>query len=145
MHVGIMLSACLFNTVNGYINGRWLATEYKNRSEDPVLAIGGICMFALGMAGNIYHDDLLMNLRRRTTGYSIPFGGLFGLVSCPHFLCELVEWTGYAVATGSPAAWVFTLNVACNLVPRAIFIHRWYLETFKDYPKNRKAVLPYLI
>ncbi|KAJ2784594.1 hypothetical protein GGI15_002207 [Coemansia interrupta] len=147
MHIGIMLSACLFNVVNGYINGRWLSTLYGRDGVDgPLCVLGGICMFAAGMFGNIYHDNLLMGLRRRATnGYSVPTGGLFSMVSCPHFLCELVEWTGYAVATGSPAAWAFVSNVACNLIPRAVFIHRWYRQTFSDYPTDRKAMVPFLI
>ncbi|KAJ2387774.1 hypothetical protein GGI05_003986 [Coemansia sp. RSA 2603] len=147
MHIGIMLSACLFNVVNGYTNGRWLSTLYSREDQHGLLRIlAGTCMFIAGMLGNVYHDNLLMSLRRHSTdGYSIPTGGLFSVVSCPHFFCELVEWTGYAVATGSPAAWAFVLNVACNLIPRAIFVHKWYLRTFANYPKNRKAMIPFFI
>jgi hypothetical protein len=40
------------------------------------------------------------------------------------------------------AFWLFTIF---NLAPRAISSHRWYLKHFPNYPKDRKAVIPYLI
>ncbi|KAJ1643887.1 hypothetical protein LPJ64_004378 [Coemansia asiatica] len=79
MHIGVMLSACFFNVVNGYVNGRWLATLYPEQSRSPVLIISGIFMFALGMFGNIYHDEILIKLKKQSKGYSVPFGGQYGL------------------------------------------------------------------
>ena len=32
-----------------------------------------------------------------------------------------------------------------NLIPRALNHHEWYKENFKNYPKNRKAVIPFII
>ncbi|KAJ1932087.1 hypothetical protein GGF37_007179, partial [Kickxella alabastrina] len=57
MHVGIMLSACLFNLINGYLNGRWLSvfspppttttTNINNHAlSNPIL---GVCLFLCGM------------------------------------------------------------------------------------------------
>jgi hypothetical protein len=31
-----------------------------------------------------------------------------------------------------------------NLLPRAIAHHRWYHRTFADYPKARRAIVPWL-
>ncbi|KAJ2846405.1 hypothetical protein GGI22_006258 [Coemansia erecta] len=132
----------------------------------------GVVLFVVGFAGNIHHDNILMRLRSKSNAnasrsaagsggvaealsknkqkesesskYSIPRGSLFELVSCPHFLCEVAEWTGFAVASGSPAAWTFVLNVLCNLAPRAHFIHRWYARTFPRYPSARKAMIPFV-
>ncbi|MHA1855496.1 MAG: hypothetical protein ACTSWX_09125 [Promethearchaeota archaeon] len=30
------------------------------------------------------------------------------------------------------------------MVPRAYSHHHWYLEKFPEYPKNRKAIFPYI-
>ena len=42
-------------------------------------------------------------------------------------------------------AWVFAWFTAMNLVPRAISNHRWYHENFSDYPKTRRAIVPFLL
>jgi hypothetical protein len=42
-------------------------------------------------------------------------------------------------------AFSFALWTAVNLIPRALDHHRWYLKTFPDYPKERKAVIPFLV
>ncbi|KAI9474593.1 hypothetical protein H4R22_000625 [Coemansia sp. RSA 1290] len=151
MHLGIMLSAILFNILNGYLNGHWLAhyapESYGKFAWGSPSVLAGLGLFMVGMAGNIHHDNILMNVRvrRGSSAYAVPRGGLFEVVSCPHFLCEIVEWFGFAALSGSPAAWAFCLNVVCNLVPRAYFIHKWYRTTFTNYPQTRRAIVPYLL
>jgi hypothetical protein len=49
------------------------------------------------------------------------------------------------VATWSVAGLSFAVFTAANLIPRAVSNHRWYLQTFSDYPKDRKAVIPFLL
>ena len=45
---------------------------------------------------------ILRNLRAPgETGYKIPVGGLFRWVSSPNYFGELLEWTGWAIATWS--------------------------------------------
>ena len=39
----------------------------------------------------------------------------------------------------------FAIYTLANLLPRALSHHQWYLEKFDDYPKERKAFLPYLL
>jgi steroid 5-alpha reductase family enzyme len=106
----------------------------------------GVFLFALGFAVNHHSDRLLRNLRKPgESGYSIPRGGLFPWVSCPNYLGEIIEWTGWAVATWSPAGLSFAVWTAANLIPRAFRHHRWYRTEFSDYPEKRKAVIPFLL
>jgi hypothetical protein len=42
-------------------------------------------------------------------------------------------------------AWAFAISVWCNIGPRAIQHHQWYQGKFEDYPKARKALIPFLI
>jgi len=145
----IAVSGMAFNVFNGYVNGRYLAWAADTYSvawlTDPRFLIG-VVMFVAGLAINIQSDQILIGLRKgRDTGYAIPRGGLYRWVSCPNYLGELIEWTGWAVLTWSTAGLVFAVWTAANLVPRAISNHRWYREQFSDYPANRKAVLPLLL
>jgi hypothetical protein len=57
----------------------------------------------------------------------------------------LIEWAGWAVATWSLAGLAFFLFTFANLVPRAVANHRWYRSTFVDYPRERRAVIPWLV
>ncbi len=144
MPLVIPLLAIGFNTLNGSINARWVSHvgEYgMSWLWDPRFLIG-TAIFAMGMVINIRSDNTLINLRKPgETGYKIPRGGMYRFVSCPNYLGEMLQWIGWAIATWSPAGAAFALYTAANLVPRALKTHRWYEETFEDYPR-RKAVLP---
>jgi len=35
-------------------------------------------------------------------------------------------------------------NVLKEAVPMVLSHHKWYQETFLDYPKNRKALIPFI-
>jgi steroid 5-alpha reductase family enzyme len=81
-----------------------------------------------------------------TSSYTIPHGGMFRYVTAPHFLGEIIEWIGYAIAAKSLAAWSFPIWTAANLVPRALMQHAWYQETFRDtYPNERRAIVPFFM
>ncbi|KAG0170876.1 hypothetical protein DFQ28_002170 [Apophysomyces sp. BC1034] len=143
LHIAVLAAGSVFNGLNGYTNGRWLASH--DIPNTPKLWIGVSIWFA-GLCFNIYHDSLLFRLRRSGKGYFIPRGGLFEYVSCANYLSEMIEWTGYAIATWPCLpAFLFVVTTAGNLVPRALYTHRWYRQKFEDYPRNRKAVVPYLL
>ena len=100
----------------------------------------------LGVIINFQSDTILMKLRRPgETGHKVPAGGLFRWVSCPNYFGELVEWSGFALATWSLAGLAFAVWGAANLIPRALANHRWYRETFADYPSERRALIPGLL
>ena len=103
-------------------------------------------MFLGGFAINQHSDFILLHLRRPgETGYKIPYGGLYRLVSCPNYLGELLEWIGWAILTWSLGGLTFALWTAANLIPRAVAHHRDYHRRFPEYPTERKAVLPFLL
>lgn len=78
-------------------------------------------------------------------GYKIPQGGAFRLVSGANFAGEILEWSGWALAAGGqmPAS-AFALFTFCNIAPRAWHHHCWYKDKFDDYPKERRAVIPFV-
>jgi 3-oxo-5-alpha-steroid 4-dehydrogenase 1 len=143
----IPLLAITFNVLNAWINARWighLGTYAADWLRDPRFICGAL-MFGAGWLGNLHSDAVLRALRKPgETGYKIPRGGLYRWVSAPNYLCEIVEWCGWAVMTWSPAGLAFALYTVANLAPRAWSNHIWYLDKFDDYPAERKALVPYL-
>jgi 3-oxo-5-alpha-steroid 4-dehydrogenase 1 len=51
----------------------------------------------------------------------------------------------FAIMTWSLAGLSFMIWTMANLVPRAIKGHQWYHSKFESYPKNRKAIFPFII
>ncbi len=149
MPVVIMIFAFFFNSVNGFINGYWfgkLTPLYpENWLTDPRFICGGL-IFITGFVINQHHDRVLIHLRKSgEKGYEIPHGGLFRFISCPNFFGEIVEWAGFALMTWCLPGLSFIIWTAVNLIPRALDHHRWYHKTFEDYPKERKAIIPFVI
>lgn len=149
MPVLVIAMAMAFNTLNAYVNARWLTAlgpEYALRWLLSIRFLYGTLVFITGFLINRWADWTLRNLRKPgETGYAIPRGGLFDEVSCPNYLGELLQWVGWAIATWSMAGLSFAVFTAANLIPRAVSHHRWYQRTFPDYPRRRTAILPFFV
>jgi hypothetical protein len=77
---------------------------------------------------------------------------------------EIIEWAGFAIACWSLPGLAFAIMTFSNLAPRghqvgasiasAFYVdacwrcdvqhHKWYLQKFENYPKHRKAVIPFV-
>ena len=147
----ILVMALIFNTTNGYLNA-WSIVSQGDKYSDLWLIspqfLTGVAVFFAGMALNKISDRVLARLSRSRNGdhgYQIPYGFAYRWVSCPNYLGEIIQWIGWAIASWSLAGWVFAIWTMANLVPRAIAHHRWYRDTFKDYPAERRALIPFLL
>ncbi len=146
MPLSIVFSALAFNVINGGLNGYYLGFVYHS-ANDSLNTIGfiGLLVFFIGMIINWRSDYYLIGLRKDNVGYQIPKGGLFKLVSCPNHLGEIVEWSGFALLAWNLPALSFAIWTVSNLLPRALNHHAWYKEHFTNYPKERKAVIPFIL
>jgi len=148
MPVSIMLSSALFYIINGYIIGYFFGhlTHYEwSWLYDPRFIIGAILFFT-GFHINLQSDNILIKLRKPgESGYKIPYGGMYRYISCPNYFGEMVEWIGFAIMTWSIPGAVYALWVALPLFAQGKLAHAWYVQQFSDYPKERKAILPFLI
>ena len=147
MPVIIMLSAMLFNTINGSLLGIWFAAfgRYTDSWYGSPTFIAGLILFFTGMFINWRSDYYLIHLRQKhDTGYKVPQVGLFKYISSPNMAGEILEWGGYALLTWSLPGLAFFIWTLANLVPRALSNHRWYRAQFPGYPANRKALLPFI-
>lgn len=148
--VTVALMAFGFNLLNSYLQARWVShyKDYDGESDGRLFwwrFLIGLVIFFCGMWVNIWSDKVLVGLKKQGGGYKVPRGGWFELVSCPNYFGEILEWFGWAVMTWSWVGLGFFLYTCANLVPRALAHHKWYLEKFdEDYPKHRKAVIPFL-
>ncbi len=149
MPLVVVVMGMLFNAGNCYLNGRYLFSYGPGYSLSYLTTfkfLSGAALFGIGFVINQQSDWILSHLRAPgETGYRIPKGGLFDKVSCPNYLGEILEWTGWALATWSLPGVSFAVWTAANLVPRALAHHRWYREHFDDYPESRKALIPYVL
>ncbi len=143
----LVVMAIVFNLVNGFINGYYLfhlADYAETWIYDPRFIIG-FMIFIAGYLINKKSDKQLRELKRQSDGqYSLPRGGLFRWVSCPHYFGEILEWTGWALLTWSLPGLAFAVFTFANLAPRAWAHHRWYHKNFSNYPVKRKALIPFL-
>lgn len=146
----IVASAATFNIVNAGLNGYYLGTlakTYPDRWLGDARFVGGALIFLSGAALNLWSDNRLIALRRCgiPTDYVIPRGGPFELVSCPNHLGEIVQWSGFAILCWNLPALSFAVWTAANLIPRSLSHHRWYRQRFPEYPRGRRAVIPFVL
>ncbi|XP_011369054.1 3-oxo-5-alpha-steroid 4-dehydrogenase 2 [Pteropus vampyrus] len=145
--VVLLFRGFFFCMGNGLLQGYYLAycAEYPAEWYKDIRFSLGVFLFILGMGINIHSDYILRQLRKPgEITYKIPQGGLFTYISGANFLGEIIEWIGFALATWSLPALAFAFFSLCFLGLRAFHHHRFYLKIFEDYPKSRKALIPFI-
>ncbi|KAL8603212.1 hypothetical protein ACOMHN_025227 [Nucella lapillus] len=137
------LSFCVFN---GYLQGAYILRRADLSSLSDLQFYAGVLIFLSGMLINLHSDHILRNLRKEgEKGYTIPYGGMFEFVSGANFFGECLEWSGFAIMCGTFPAIAFAVFTVGNIGPRACQHHKWYQEKFEDYPKTRKALIPFIL
>ncbi len=152
MPLGIVLMGMTFNILNASMQGGWIfyfAPEgfYTLSWLWSAPFIVGTLLFFLGMGINIHSDKIIRNLRPPgDRGHYLPRGGMFRYVSSANYFGEIVEWTGFAILTGSLAGATFAIWTFANLVPRANAIWHRYDELFGEQFRKLKLkrVIPFI-
>ena len=152
MPLSIMFMGFTFNILNAFMQGYWIfyhspQAMYGNAwLQTPQFIIGAILFFT-GLIINIDSDRRVRNLRKvGDTKHYLPRGGMFNYVTSANYFGELLEWTGFAIATWSMAGWVFVIWSFANLVPRANAIYKNYSQKFAEdvQGKNLKRIFPFV-
>ena len=185
-HIIVPLFAVGFNLVNGFLIGAYLSSPTARAYLGAMGGLrsarlwAGLALAGVGFVGNVLHDEILFDIRRKAKAkgkakapspppkdapssqkehYAIPHGLLYSYISYPNYLCEWLEWLGFALAASplpslaSPEMfvmtitppWLFLVSEVVLMLPRALKGHQWYRERFEGYPEGRKAVVPFLI
>ena len=120
------------------------------------------------------HHVLLANLRKKikkseSKSYSIPVGGWFEYISCPHYFSEIMIYVTFAIlmhgnttdlteqwkdtqtlfgdanATLHNKHWILLVWVTTNLSISANRTHQWYIDNYGEtYPQKRKCLFPFV-
>merc|ERR1711920_189121 len=108
--------------------------------------------FVLCEFGNFSIHLLQMNLR--PAGSKVrkiphpntnPFTLLFNLVSCPNYTYEIGAWAAFGIMTQCAPVLIFMTCGAAQMTVWALGKHRRYRKEFKDYPRQRRAICPFII
>jgi len=123
---------------------------YTAASDSQILY--GLIAFAICELGNFSIHVLQMNLRPagskvRKIPYpdGNPFTLLFNLVSCPNYTYEIGAWLSFGIMTSCAPVLIFMFCGAAQMTVWAQGKHRRYRKEFKDYPRGRSAIFPFLI
>ncbi len=127
----------------------WSVTAPSHREPAFGAQAVGFVVFALAELGNARAHVILRNLRvAGSSEKRIPRGFLFEWLSCPHYLCEILAWVGFNLATRTLAGLAFMLVGAAILGAWAHARHVAYKKEFsaesgrEPYPTKRRALLP---
>jgi len=171
-HISVPLSAVLFNSVNGFLLGSYLsspaAQNFLAGAFSRPLFWGGVGLWAAGLAGNILHDEILLNIRRnarakgkakasnednngknknRQEHYAIPHGYLYNLISYPNYFCEWCEWLGFALAAAPLPSFASSTELLSTLSPPFLFflseVFLMLPRAYKGHKWYRKRFLDY--
>lgn len=70
---------------------------------------------------------------------------LFKYVSNPNYFGEIIEWIGYSLVSGHIYAFMFAFSTLNVLVPAAMVRSKWNKQNIDAYPKERKAIFPFIL
>jgi hypothetical protein len=119
------------------------ARRYPPLAEASPLFFLGAAVFVAGLAINVHADNVLLGCARPARpATACPEGGLYRFITNPNYFGEILEWTGFALASWSLSGLAFLVFTVANLAPRAVANHRWYREKFADYPAERRVLGP---
>ncbi|XP_071576829.1 polyprenal reductase-like [Temnothorax nylanderi] len=145
-YIGLIL--CIIGESEGFVKGSHASVNlHKVTIVKLVCAL--ICLWSSYMQLKI--NFILANLRKNTygdvvsLGYKIPSDGLFKHIAGPLQLQETLIYLMLSVILWQASTYHYvTLWVILNQVESASLSHQWYRKTFKNYPKERKIIIPYI-
>ncbi|CAH0392113.1 unnamed protein product [Bemisia tabaci] len=121
-------------------------------SDLSVGSIAGALIFLWAWHHQFKAAIILSKLRKDKKGavvsyeHKMPKGDLFEVVSSPHFFCEMVMYLALTIILWGHCTWPYVFFwVLCNQLETALLNHWWYKSKFDDYPKQRKAYIPYIL
>ncbi|KAF7458393.1 putative 3-oxo-5-alpha-steroid 4-dehydrogenase [Cryptosporidium felis] len=89
---------------------------------------------------------VLRKLRDRgTKKRGIPFGSGFDYVSCANYFWETLSWITFSLIANCATCWIYTFIAFIQMAQWAIKKHKNYHREFSNYPKQRRAIVPFVL
>ncbi|XP_041647578.1 polyprenol reductase [Cheilinus undulatus] len=136
-----------------------LASDRLEKGTRPLLSqldwfhVAGSALFI--MASFMQHQCMvqLAGLRTGKSGsvetlaHRLPEGGWFNLVSCPHYFSELLLYISLSLTYGGVSLtwWLVFLYVLFSHALSAQLCQEFYISKYESYPRNRKALIPFVL
>lgn len=126
----------------------WYADRTFPRPEMPSLKmIIGTPVFLLAWSTQNRCHRHLASLKK----YSLPEGGLFQYLVCPHYTCECLLYLSLAVIAAPEGQW-FNRTLSCAVVFIAVNLgvtangtREWYIEKFgRSKVETRWRMIPFI-
>lgn len=134
----------------GFVQGTPLTLIYLRQLIDVRIIICSV-IFLYAWVHQFLSNLILINLRKNKAGavvterHLMPTGGYFDLLSSPHMFFEAVMYVALWGLLYRNRTFLFVaLFVFGNQIEVAHFTHKWYKDTFPQYPKKRRAFIPFV-
>ncbi|CAO3644347.1 unnamed protein product [Cunninghamella echinulata] len=128
-----------------WVYGPWFSQGQKLSVRSDVWLYGCVAVWAWAEFSNLLTHITLRNLRPAgTRRRAIPFGYGFDLVSCPNYFFETMAWTAVCFLTTSWSAFLFNIVATGQMYLWAVKKHKNYRKEFTNYPRNRRAMFPFV-
>ncbi|KAG5513219.1 hypothetical protein PMAC_001589 [Pneumocystis sp. 'macacae'] len=122
--------------------GPWFSFLYQSH----IVLLFFVILWMFSEYANFKTHLILRNIRPpKSRIRQIPKGFGFDLVSCPNYFFEYTSWLVVASISRSLSSWIFLAVSGVQMWLWALKKHRRYIKEFKDYPKQRKVMFPYIL
>lgn len=155
---GTMPIANIFkNSIYYWSFAAWMAYFVNHPKYTPPMygdaqVYGFLALFIISELGNLSIHVALKNLRpagskerKIPRSTSNPFTFLFEFVSCPNYTYETIAWVAFACMTQTLVGLLFAIVGFVQMAIWALAKHRNYRKEFSNYPRSRKAIIPFLL
>ncbi|KAI8390107.1 3-oxo-5-alpha-steroid 4-dehydrogenase-domain-containing protein [Blakeslea trispora] len=128
-----------------WVYGPWFSQGKGLAVRSDVWIYGTVAVWVWAQLSNLITHITLRNLRPAGTRVrAIPYGYGFDLVSCPNYFFEFIGWTAVCFLTTSWSAFLFNIVATGQMYVWAVKKHKNYRKEFKEYPRNRAAMFPFI-
>lgn len=142
---GIFMAYSMYAPQDVYYTGIKKFLFHMADRELPQIE-GFAIMWLICEIANFYCHWLLRMLRADgSKEHKIPYGFFFEYVSFPNYFFESLGWLIFAIMVENWSAYFFLVIGSGTMMMWAKEKHAKYLKEFGDkYPKDRKAMIPYI-